>query len=158
TALGMAQDRAAIPELLVAAKNSETQRDAILALAKMHDVRAIDAYLDGLSGHDAGVRDQCRKAIATISAEALPAIEGKLGSYPISQNAISELQKIYSKVQPITGWQLLGPFATPVSPDPIPVGKTPTSGDFKGVDGKPIHWTAHATRLSHGMVDLYSLF
>ena len=98
----------------------KTQNETIDALSRMPDVKALDAYLDGLAGQDAGLRDQCRKAITAISQPALPLIEAKLDSAkPIPAAAVQELQRIYSSFQPIMHWKIIGPFEKD-GPEPVP--------------------------------------
>jgi putative heme-binding domain-containing protein len=95
TALGALQARSAIPQLLKAVQDKGTHNEAIEALAKMPDVRALDAYLDGLGGKSASARDAARRAIAAIQKEALPLIEKKIDSLPAA--VVDELQKIYQR-------------------------------------------------------------
>ena len=61
---------------------------ALVALVQMPDLRALDAYLDGLGGKDATLREGCRRAVAALRDRALPTIETRAdrlchpGSWP----------------------------------------------------------------------------
>jgi putative heme-binding domain-containing protein len=95
TTLGEIKARSAIPSLLAAFQNAETKQEAVGALARMPDVQALDAYLDGLSGKNPTSRAACRKAIESIRSNALPLIESKLDA--LTPETIGELQAIYAK-------------------------------------------------------------
>ena len=95
------------------------------------------------------------------AAAALPIAEARLESGPpLSQTAISELQKIYAKNEPIRSWQIIGPFPenTPDSLNISPVsGIDHLPADLKGADKKPLEWKkTGATR--EGFVDLAGKF
>jgi putative membrane-bound dehydrogenase-like protein len=95
TALGEWKARSALPGLLAAYRDSGTKWEAVAALAQMPDVRAVDAYLDGLGGKNPTLRALCRKAIEAIREKALPAIETKLGD--LSSETVAELQTVYAQ-------------------------------------------------------------
>jgi putative heme-binding domain-containing protein len=91
--LGQLRDKAAVPELLEAWKSAETRAEALAALCRIADLRALDAYLDGLGSADPAVREQCRKALAPVRAEALPSIASRAA--PLSATALAELRRVY---------------------------------------------------------------
>jgi putative heme-binding domain-containing protein len=93
-ALGKLRDKAAVPDLLAAWASPATRAEALGALTRFSDPRALDAYLDGLSSADPVVREQCRKALAPIRAEALPEIETRGASF--SAPVLAELRRIYA--------------------------------------------------------------
>jgi len=93
-ALGQLRDQAAVPELLVAWKAPETRADALAALSRIADLRALDAYLEGLASADPAVREQCRKALAPIRAEALLQLESRPTPLPVS--VVAELRRVYA--------------------------------------------------------------
>jgi len=93
-ALGELKVRSAVPHLLEAYRDREMKWDAIAALAKTPDLRAVDAYLDGIGGRNPTLRTACRKAIETIRDAALPAIEAKVNE--LSPETVGELQQLYT--------------------------------------------------------------
>jgi putative heme-binding domain-containing protein len=93
-ALGQLRDKAAVPELLQAWKSQDDRAEALSALCRIGDARALEAYLDGLGSADPAVRDQCRKALAPIRAEALPSIESRAAA--LSATALAELRRVYA--------------------------------------------------------------
>ncbi|MDB5355374.1 MAG: hypothetical protein JWN24_1827 [Phycisphaerales bacterium] len=159
-ALGETQDAAAVPALLEAYKQPVTKTEAITALARRSDVRAVDAYIEGLGSSDAGVRVACRRALEPISGSALPAVEARLDAEPpLSKTAITELQRIYARAQPITRWQILGSFAEE-TPDPIDARKITSASQLpQGIKsgGKPLQWK-QARSGREGFVDLAATF
>ena len=96
-ALGGLPGRNAVPDLLAAWRAPETREAALAGLAQVSDVRALDAYLDGLSSGNAALREQCRKALTPIRDAALPLIEPRTAT--LEAVALAELRRIY-KDQP----------------------------------------------------------
>jgi putative membrane-bound dehydrogenase-like protein len=152
-ALGTLAAKPAIPALLKAFLDKATRFEAISALAQTPDLRALDAYLEGLGGKNATVRDQCRKAVAAISTAALPAIEAKMEATLLSNDAVLELQRLYNKPVAITDWMIVGSFANPC-PEPFPVDAPATVREFKDPQGRPVAWKKAKISNDQGMVNL----
>ena len=96
-ALTTLKSRDAVPALLDAAKDKEINNDVIKALCATPTIKALDAYLDGVSSPDGGVRADARRALGSIKKEALPLIEARLDTNPLSTQAINELQGVYKE-------------------------------------------------------------
>lgn len=99
-ALGTLKNRDAIPALMSVYRDKEIGKDAIKALCATPSMKALDAYLDGISSPDGGLRADARRAIQQIRKDALPVIEARLDKDPLSSQAISELQNLYGKDVP----------------------------------------------------------
>jgi putative membrane-bound dehydrogenase-like protein len=95
SALGRFKNKSAVPPLLEAYQNPTLRTDAIAALAQMPDERALNAYLDGLGGKNAALRESCRKAVTAIQMQALPIIEQRLDT--LSPEVIAELRLAFAK-------------------------------------------------------------
>ncbi|HEU0011572.1 MAG TPA: HEAT repeat domain-containing protein [Verrucomicrobiae bacterium] len=93
-ALGSLRDKSAVPDLILAWQSADTRAEALAALARFSDLRALDAYLEGLASADPTVREQCRKALGPIRTEALPQIERRATAF--SSQAVAELRQVYS--------------------------------------------------------------
>lgn len=158
TSLGRLQYRPAVPALIEQyASNPKTHNETIDALARMPDAKALDAYLDGLGGQDAGIRDECRKAITAISQPSLPLIEARLDSAkPIPVSVVQELQRIYSSFQPIMRWKIIGPFEKD-GPEPLSADELPITEELKGLKGT-VKWKAANGSSPHGQIDLFKEF
>jgi putative heme-binding domain-containing protein len=91
--LGQLRDKASVSALLVAWRSLETRADALAALCRVGDVRALDAYLEGLASADPVVREQCRKALMPLRNEALPQLESRTAL--LSAPVLSELRRVY---------------------------------------------------------------
>lgn len=152
-ALGAVASKSAIPSLLKSYLDRSTRFEAVTALAQTPDVRALDAYLEGLGGKNATVREQCRKAVLAIGAAALPLIESKLEATMLSGDVIGELQRVYNKPVAITEWMILGSFPNPC-PEPFPPGAPSMSGEFKDAQNRPIQWKKAKISNEYGMVNL----
>src|SRR6185295_15765014 len=127
--LGALAAKSAIPALLKASLDKSVRFEAIAALALVPDLRALDAYLEGLGGKNATLRDQCRKAVTAISAAALPSIESKMEAALLPGEVVLELQRIYNKPVAITTWMILGSFKNPC-PEPFPVDAPAMNQEF----------------------------
>jgi len=148
----------AIAALMEASRDKDLQKEAISALAGRPDIRALDAYLEGLGSRDGGVRSQSRKAVTAIAAEARPLIERRLDTNPLPTVAIDELQKIYTAYSPIVQWSVLGPLADSAKPPFDPAAPDVNSSEeFKGMADKPLKWTKAKGDSKEGMVDLARL-
>ena len=95
SALGKLKNRSAVPALLEARNHPALRMEAIASLAQMPDERALDAYLDGLGGKNAALRESCRKAVTAIQTQALPIIEQRLDT--LSPEVIAELRLAFAK-------------------------------------------------------------
>jgi putative heme-binding domain-containing protein len=154
-ALGALAAKPAIPALLKAYLDKSTRFEAVAALAQIPDLRALDAYLDGLGGKNAQVRDQCRKAVAAIGPAVLPLIESKMEAALLSGDVVGELQRIYNKPVAITDWMIIGSFPNPC-PEPFPVDAPAMSREFKDAQGRTIQWKKAKISNEQGMVNLGS--
>src|SRR5262249_10562695 len=92
-ALGDLKDRTIIPTLLEAYRDPLVRSAALVALVRMPDVRALDAYLDGLDGRDATLREGCRRAVAALGDKVLPTIESRADRLP--PDAVAQLRQVY---------------------------------------------------------------
>jgi len=111
-ALGNLRDTAAVPGLLIAWKATDTHADALAALCRVADLRAIDAYLDGLASADPAVREQCRKALTPLRQEALPLIESR----SFSGLVLAELRRVFAADADVLKRQIFANGAKPLEP------------------------------------------
>ncbi|OWK43976.1 PVC-type heme-binding CxxCH protein [Fimbriiglobus ruber] len=144
-ALAVVKSKSAIEPLLKAFADPDTRFEAVAALAATPDIRAFDAYLEGLGSKNATVRDECRKAVTAIRVAALPKIDTRLDQTPpLSQAVVGELQRVYSTAAPIRSWRVLGAFTREAKPPFDPT--TPTlDAEYKDANGKPVRWKATRT-------------
>jgi putative membrane-bound dehydrogenase-like protein len=83
----------AVPPLLDLWRDPETRADALDALARQGDARALDAYLGGIASANPTVREQCRRALAGIREPVLPQLELRAGT--LAPAVIAELREVY---------------------------------------------------------------
>jgi len=93
-AIGQLRDKIAVPELIELWKPQDTRAEALAALCRIGDVRALDVYLDGLDSADPAVREQCRRALAPFRSGVLARIEAR--TTPVSATALAELRRVYA--------------------------------------------------------------
>jgi putative heme-binding domain-containing protein len=92
-ALGRLRERAALPLLLLAARDAETREAAWRGLASMPSLAALEPYLEAMNQPEAVVRDRARKAFKEIRFEALPHLEKR--ATPLSAVVRAELRRAY---------------------------------------------------------------
>lgn len=148
TAVGALKAKEAVPALLRAYLDPATRFEAIGALAQIPDLRGLDAYLEGLGGKNATLRQACATAVAALQAPALPLIEAKLAQQLLPGEAILELQRIYNKPAPVLEWQLAGPFKMSDVALPEP-GK-----EYVDARGKTGGWKKAKVKGEYGEVEL----
>ena len=107
-ALGALRAKAAVPPLLEAYRKPETRSEAVAALSRVPDARALEVYLEGLGAKNPGVRDECRKALAAIREEVRPQVRDRLTSGTLPAPVVLELGTIYA------GDRELAPLFAPV--------------------------------------------
>ena len=95
-ALGELHATAALHLLLEAYRQPETRSEALVALARVPDARALDAFLEGLGAKNSGVRDECHKALATIRKEVRPQVRDRVLSGGLPAPVVLELATIYA--------------------------------------------------------------
>jgi putative membrane-bound dehydrogenase-like protein len=155
-ALGALKAKGAIPQLIQAAGNEATQFDAITALAAMPDVRAVSAYLSGLSSKNADVRKASRAAVLILHDEAVPTLEQLAKRNEIPAAAIAELREVYSNFTPILNWRLIGPFPRDGKAHP-PQTELKFDAAYKGAE-KEVKWREIKGDVrQHGRVNLAAL-
>jgi putative heme-binding domain-containing protein len=94
--LGALRAKRALPTLLQAYLRPETRSEALAALVRVPDARALEVYLDGLGSKSPGVRDDCRKAVAAIRQEVRPWIQDRLSAGSLPASVVVELGSIYA--------------------------------------------------------------
>ncbi len=94
-ALGNLKATAAIPALIEAEHRPETRMDAISALVRMPDARAIDVYLDGLAEKNPAVRDNCAKAISALKPQVESPVSERIQVAKVPPAMADELRKIF---------------------------------------------------------------
>jgi putative membrane-bound dehydrogenase-like protein len=87
--------KSAVPALMRARSDPITGLDAIAALAVVHDVRAVDAYLEGLTAKRPGLREECSKALSALREPAWPLIRAKLAAHTLAPAVLADLKSLY---------------------------------------------------------------
>lgn len=83
----------AIPELLAAWSEPDLRPEALLALARQPDPRALEAYLDGLTSKNLEQRTASRKALESLGATIRPTLEARATQFP--PELLAELQRVF---------------------------------------------------------------
>ncbi|HEV3165065.1 MAG TPA: HEAT repeat domain-containing protein [Isosphaeraceae bacterium] len=155
TALGGVKDHEAVPALLKAFETETTRFEASLALTGVPDARALQIYLQGLTDKNPDLRKASASAIGGIREQAAPVLEQLATRRELSPGQVRELQKVFTSLQPVMLWYVVGPFGikdAPIAPE-LAVN---LNLSFQGRSGHPVAWrTVQPT--DKGEVDLAKL-
>jgi len=152
-ALGVLKVKDAVPALVQAAGDNATQFEAIAALAKMPDKRALSAYLTGLASKNAELRKSCREAVAALRDEVVPTLEQLAKRNEVPAAALTELREVFSSFDPILTWRVIGPFPRDGKAHP-PQREQKLDAVYKGAE-KDVKWQmVQADAKQHGRVNL----
>jgi putative heme-binding domain-containing protein len=155
-ALGAVGYRAAVPALVAAAADEATQFDALTALARIPDARALAAYLTGLGAKNADLRLASRLALTAIRDEVARPLEELVKRGEVRADLLPALREVYRTFTPVLSWRLIGPFA-PGKVHP-PEKELKADASYEG-EGKKVRWRAHkADAKQHGRMRLDTLF
>src|SRR5262249_20195820 len=119
-AVAALKDREAIPALLAATAKEETRFEATSALAALPDLKALPVYVRALTDRNPDLRRAGAEAIGAISDQAAPVLDQLAARKELPPAAVPELVKVYTAVQPVRDWRVLGPFALDATPDVKP--------------------------------------
>ncbi|SIO66439.1 putative membrane-bound dehydrogenase domain-containing protein [Singulisphaera sp. GP187] len=158
TALGGLADREAIPALMAAATANETRFEAMQALAAMPDLLALQVYLAGLTDKSLEIRKVSADALGRISIDAAPVLDRLSARHELPPTLLPELRKIYTALQPVTDWHLVGPFKID-APAPMSVERpVDLQARFVGAQGEPVVWKKAKPADQQGRLDLHKLY
>jgi putative membrane-bound dehydrogenase-like protein len=156
-AVGTLQARAAVPALIRATASDAGQFEAIVALTRMPDKRALSAYLTGLGSKNNDLRLASRQAIAAIREEVAAALEQLVKGNEVRAELLPELRSIFSSFSPLLSWRLIGPFPNNGKAFP-PEKELKFDAVYQG-EGKKVKWTkGRGDGKNHGKVNLLALY
>ena len=92
-ALGALQMPEAVPQLLALWRERATREAALDALTLRGDVRAVEAYLEGLGQVNSTVRERSRKVLRAVRDESLQFVESRVAGLPA--RVVLELREVY---------------------------------------------------------------
>jgi putative heme-binding domain-containing protein len=157
-ALAALKDFESVPAFLEAYGHASTRFEATMALAALPDVRSLQVYLAGLSDRNQDLRKACSTALSTIRDEAAPVLEKLSERHELPGAAVPELVKIFTGLQPITQWRVIGPFPKESKPPVNPEGTIDLNASVAGLEGKPTTWKLTQAIDAQGQVDLGKVF
>jgi putative membrane-bound dehydrogenase-like protein len=157
-ALGALKDREAIPGLLAAVDDRDTRYDAGLALAAVPDIRALHVYLRGITHKNPDVRKVSAAALAAVRDQAAPVLDHLAERHELPPAAVAELVKIYTSLQPIASWRVLGPFPRDAKPPIDPERPIDLNATAQAFEDKPAHWVLVEQTDDKGRIDFDKVY
>ncbi len=160
-ALGDLREKSAIPALIALAEKHKSQREVIAALASMPDPSAIPVLVETLRSKDAGQRRSAIKALKTMRAEAMPAVQALLASGRVPLELAPEIQQAFEGGA-IAQWKMIGPFENvweavhPPETDAL-AGDAFLSKKYVNAEGKEVGWS-DVSADSDGRVNMERVF
>ena len=156
--LGELKSREAISPLIDSADDESTRFEAMTALTKMPDVKAIQIYLRGLSDKNNDLRVASSNALTAVRDAAAPVLDQLANRKELSPRVIVALRQIYSSQKAMTTWQLIGPFPKNASPPFATNGPIDFTARHEGLDGKEVAWREVQSRAPDGMINLAEVY
>jgi putative membrane-bound dehydrogenase-like protein len=156
-ALGVLKDSLAVPALVRAAGDAAVEFDAIGALTKMPDRRALTAYLTGLGSKNVELRKSSAAALTSIRAAVVPDLEQLSRLNEIRAELVPELRKVYAASVPVLDWKMIGPFADDHKPHP-PETELRFDAAYSSFDGEVSWVSKRADEKKHGLVRLKTMY
>jgi putative membrane-bound dehydrogenase-like protein len=148
------RDREAVADLMRLADADDTRYEAMMALADVSDVKALQIYLRGLADRSPEMRQASARAMKRIREDAAPILDELALRRELPPSALPELRKIYSGLVPVGGWRILGP----VRPDALPLVGPDGSVDLEtpqdGLNGRTLTWRQVRPADDRGQIDL----
>jgi putative membrane-bound dehydrogenase-like protein len=157
-ALGALKDRESIPTLLRAAEAEDTRFEATLALAAMPELKALQVYLRGLADKSPELRKAAADALAALRDQAAPVLDQLAARRELAPSLVPELQKVFSGLQPIMQWRLLGPFPIDKPPAFAPDRPLDVNAAVTGPNGTPLTWKLAQASSDKGEINLGRIF
>ncbi len=154
SALADLEDREAVPALIRAAESDDTRFEATLALADVADIRALQVYLRGLNDKNQEIRQASSKALSEIREPAASVLDKLAERRELPSSVIPELRKIYTAMQPLTQWKVIGPFDFDAKPTFGPDGSVDLKAPQTGKDGKSVTWRPARPADRRGQINL----
>jgi len=154
SAIGELKDRSSIPALITAVDDEATRFEAIRALAAMPDMRALQAYLRGLSSASPDLRKAASTAVGALRDQAAPMLDQLAGRNELSPSIVPELKGIFEGLKPVTGWKVVGPFSTKALPTIAADQPIDSVASYEGKGGVRVSWKPIAPSDARGMIDL----
>lgn len=158
SALGTLGDQKAIAALMTAAEKEETRFEATAALAAMPHPAALQVYLRGLGDKSPELRKAAATAIGNLRDQAAPVLEQLARRNELPPSIIPELRIIFSRIEPVTTWKVLGPFAIDAPRVVPPQGPSDLSASVEGAGGKRASWLDARLADPRGQVDLGRIY
>ena len=139
-------DRESVPALIAASETPGSRFEAGLALAALPDVRALQVYLRGLTDKNTDLRRASATAIGSIRDSAAAVLDPLAARRELPPRVIPELRSIYTALEPVTKWDVLGPFAFDPPPD-LPVEKpVDLKASWNGFEGRRVQLACRQSR------------
>ncbi|MBK8178612.1 MAG: c-type cytochrome [Planctomycetes bacterium] len=100
----------ALPALMGQCRDAEVRAAAFATLAGLCDPRAARIYAAALADPDPELRSLARRTVVRARDELRERLEGMVARQEFEGAVVRELRTIYAGYQPITRWEIFGPF------------------------------------------------
>jgi len=150
------QLRPAIPRLLAIASDagSADRTDAIEALCRLPDPRALPVYLAAIQDRDPRLRRGGESALLAIRDRVAAQLISVLSTGTLTVSAAVTLERVLARFEPLRNWRVIGPFPRTI---PMLFFGEPSidfAHDHSGALGRSISWRPRQADPSTGRLDL----
>ena len=153
TSLASMGAKAALPEMLKQIDKADVRSEALIAVAKLADRRALLAYLEGLTDKNPDVRAACGVAVNSLRAVIGDDLKELQKRNELPGPVRAELGSLFATPAPILKWSYLGGWSKETA-DPLFDFKTaPDLTQPVKVGERELKWQAVESTHPQGMVD-----
>lgn len=153
TALASIGAKAALPEMLKQIDRADVRSDAMIAIAKLADRRALLAYLEGLVDKNPDVRAACGVAVNSLRAVIGADLQELHKRNELSGPIRAELGSLFATPAPVLKWSYLGAWSKETADPAFDLKAAPDLTQPVKVGERELKWQSIESTHPQGMVD-----
>jgi putative membrane-bound dehydrogenase-like protein len=143
----------AVPEILKQVDKADVKMDAMLALAKLSDRRALSVYLEGLVDKNPDVRNACGAAVNKLRGQIGNDIRELHLRNELSPAVRRELGALFASPAPVQQWLFLGGWSKEAVQPQFDFKQAPEAEASVKIGDRDYKWRSISTTHPQGMVD-----
>ena len=153
TALAALGAKAAVPEMLKQIDRADVRVEAMIAVARLADRRALLAYLEGLVDKNPDVRAACGAAVNSLRAVIGDDLRELHKRNELSGPIRAELGSLFATPAPVLKWSYLGAWSKETADPKFDFKAAPDLKQPVKVGERELKWQAVTSTHPQGMVD-----
>lgn len=153
TSLASVGAKAALPEMLKLIDQADVRSEAMIAVAKLADRRALLAYLEGLVDKNPEVRAACGVALNSLRGVIGDDLRELQKRNELSGPIRAELGSLFATPAPVLKWSYLGAWSKETADPPFDFKSAPDLTQPVKIGERELRWQVVESTHPQGMVD-----